>query len=525
MKNKILSLVLTLVLTMTLTACGNSLEPSNSVDSGLIEEINQKKQVISIFLPSRRNDALYSMDTLTINELAKRMNVVFDIDTSARNEASAKLRVIVSSGEIPDITAGKLTLLKQYGEEGAFIALDELIDDKYPNLQKYLMINKEVWAQSISSDGHLYVVPMQSAMKSSMGYMIRRDWLEKLGLSKPVTIDDWHYVLTEFKKHNLNGDGIGGVTPLFLDKAWEEYPHMFSDAWGIELAYNKDFYSVMDGEMVFAPLTEECRDYLTTMQQWYKEGLIDKEFMTREDTCDYHAFNNLAGAGCYWSGYLAGLNDNPEIIANDPNTNWEIVDPPVLNEGDLPRTFSQQAKIVDYGWSIYSDSDNVDKILEIFDYVYSDEGSILFNFGVENVSFVNDGGTLRYSNEVIEEGATEWVMKNGCQAYIGMRQLPEYEKAQAVSDEACYQLFYYDNNDMFYPMNPTLTMDEDSKDRYDTIMEPIISFVDDELIKFITGDRSMDEFDAFVNKVENMGISEATELQNKAYKKYMSFFS
>ena len=115
-------------------------------------------------------------------------------------------------------------------------------------------------------------------------------------------------------------------------------------------------------------------------------------------------------------------------------------------------------------------------------------------------------------------------MRNGCQAYIGMRQMPEYEIAQAGSDEACYQLLYYDNNNLYYPMNPVLTMDEDSKDRYDAIMEPIISYADEELIKFITGDRSMDEFDSFVNKIISMGIEEAEELQNNAYEKYKSLF-
>lgn len=516
MKHKILPLILSVVLILTLTACDNAKTVDGKTNE-LPAASGTDEQVISIFLPSRRSDSLYSMDTLTIAELAKRMDVTFDIDTAPSNGATAKLSVIVSSGEIPDITAGNVSLLKQYGEEGAFLALDELIDDRYPNLKKYLLDNPEVMAQSISSDGHLYVVPMQSAVRSAMGYMIRQDLLDEYGLEKPVTIDDWYKVLSEFKKRGVS-------TPLFLDKAWEDYCHMFSDAWGIELTKSKDYFTVIDGKKAFAPITEECREYLATMQTWYEEGLIDKEFMTRENTCDYHVLNNLAGAGCYWSGYLAGMNDNPEVIANDPDTNWEIVDPPVLNAGDEPRTFSQQAKTVGYGWSVSSETDKADKILEIFEYVYSDEGSVLFNFGIENESFVKKGEDYKYSDKVVEEGTTEWVMRNGCQAYIGMRQMPEYETAQAGSDAACYQLLYYDNNNLFYPMNPVLTMDEDSKDRYDAIMEPIISYVDEELIKFITGDRSMDEFDSFVNKINSMGIEEAEELQNDAYEKYKSLF-
>ena len=116
MKHRILPLILSVVLILTLTACDNPKTADLKTDEApALSETD--KQVISIFLPSRRSDSLYSMDTLTLAELAKRMDVTFDIDTTPSNGATAKLSVIVSSGEIPDITAGNISLLKQYGEE------------------------------------------------------------------------------------------------------------------------------------------------------------------------------------------------------------------------------------------------------------------------------------------------------------------------------------------------------------------------------------------------------------------------
>ncbi len=532
-KKKLLSLALALTMVAGLCACGSTdssaptaekteevsetAEAEETADAEVAEPDLSENVEFSIFIPSRKADALYDENTLTLKALSEKMNVTFDIDTVINSEAKAKLSSIISSGDIPDICAGNMSILKQFGRDGAFVALDELIDDKYPNLKKYVLDDPEVMAQCASSDGHLYVIPMLTAMRTAMGYMIRQDWLDELGLERPETIDDWYNVLTEFKKAK-------GVAPLFLDRAWELYYNNFSDAWGVELNPNNSFWTVKDGKMVFAPMTDEAKAYLTEMQKWYKEGLIDPEFITREDTCNYHVLNDLAGAGCYWTGYLAGFNENEEVKANDPNTNWQVINPPVLKKGDAPKTFSQQAKTVGHSWAISADCENIDRALQMFEYVYSDEGSMLFNFGEEGYSYEYVDGVPKYTQMVYDFGSTAWVQSNGLQALIGMRQLPDYEKAQCASDDACKQLFYYDENDLFYPLNPTLTLDEDSQDEYDAIMGAVATYAEEEMLKFFTGAKSMDEYDQFVETLKSMNIERATELQNEAYEKYAANF-
>ena len=528
MFKKIIATVLVLAMVMSLCACGSKKENESSSSkteskkttsdstSGSTATTDENIKV-SIFIPSRKADALYSQDTLTLKKLSEKMNVTFDIQTVINSESKSKLSSIISSGEIPDICAGNMTLLKTYGRDGAFVALDELIDDKYPNLKKYVIDDPEVMAQCVSSDGHLYVIPMLSAMRTAMGYMIRQDWLDELGLSTPVTIDDWYNVLTAFKNAK-------GIAPLFLDRAWELYYNNFSDAWGVEVSVNNNFWTLKDGKMVFSPLTDECKAYLTEMQKWYTEGLIDPEFITREDTCNYHVLNNLAGAGCYWTGYLAGFNENDEVKANDPKTNWQVVNPPVLKAGQEPKTFSQQAKTVGHSWAISADCKNVERVLQMFEYVYSDEGSMLFNFGEEGYSYEYVNGVPKYTQMVYDFGSTAWVHANGCQALIGMRQLPDYERAQAASDDACRQLFYYDEANLFYPLNPTLTPADDVQDEYDAIMSSACTYAEEETLKFFTGAKSMDEYDAFVATLKSMNIDRATEIINEAYATYSANF-
>ena len=434
--------------------------------------------------------------------------------------------MLLRGGKMDDVMAGTLGDINKFGMSGAFRSLDDLIEKYAPNLKKYIMDNNEVHAQTAASDGKIYGIPMLTAVRTAMGYCIRKDWLDDLGMAEPETIDDWYKVLKAFKTTDLNGNGAGDITPLILDRAWENYFNNFADAWGIELNGNNDYWMVKDGKVEFAPILPETKEYLSTMAKWYSEGLIDQEFITREDTNNYHILNNKAGATCYWTGYVAGMNANSEVLALDPDTNWQVIKPPVLNAGQPAKTFSQQAAVGGSAWAISSKipDDKAVEIIKMFDYVYSDEGSMLFNFGVEGESFQYVDGVPEYTDLVTksEKGLVTWIRSNGMQPLIGIRQLPEYEAASCANEDVKTQLFNYVDNNYFYDINPTLVLTEDEQDKYETVMSSVKIYVDEELLKFIIGSRPIEEFDSFVERIKEMGIDEAIGLENQAYERYTS---
>ncbi len=478
---------------------------------------------VSIYLPSRLPDKIYTTDTMSFKALAERCNMKFDIESVFSQQTGERFDAIISTGQLPDIMAGDKRNINNYGMSGAFLPLNDLIDQYAPNIKKYLVENKEVLAQTAAPDGNIYAIPMLSAVRTAMGYMIRQDWLDKLQLERPVTIDDWYTVLKAFKTTDLNGNGAGDVTPLVLDRMWEAYYMNFADAWGIELNEWVDYWMIRDGKMVFAPVQPETKEFLATMAKWYTEGLIDPEFITREDTNNYHIYGNKAGATCYWTGYVAGMNANKEILAKDSDTNWQVVPPPVLKEGQASKTFSQQAPIVNIAsWAISSSSEHAIDIIKMFDYVYSDEGSLLFNFGLEGESYQMVNGAPDYTDAVknAEGGMVNWIRGNGLQALIGMRQMPEYEKASCATEDVKRQLFEYVEKDYFYPINPELTFTPEEKDVYDVKMSSIKTYAQEELLKFFIGSRPIGEFDAFVSRVNELGLEEMTGIVNKAYDRY-----
>lgn len=529
-KKRWISMFLVLVLCISMLAgcgkggTGNGGKKNDSVQTGQDGGNSTEPVEISMFVPSRLPEALINENTLTFKTLAERLNLKLNIESVVHSESKEKFSVIISGGKYPDVMSGSVRDINTFGMSGAFIPLNDLIEEHAPNLKKYLLDNKEAMAQVAASDGKIYVIPMLSAVRTAMGYNIRQDWLDDLGLKAPVTIDDWYNVLKAFKTNDLNGNGAGDVTPLILDRAWENYYMSFADAWGIELNPNNDYWMAKDGEVVFAPILPETKEYLATMTKWYQEGLIDNEFITREDTNNYHILNNKAGATCYWTGYVAAQNYNNEVLANDSDTNWQVIQPPVLTAGQEPRTFSQQAVTVNYGWGISSSAKNVVDIIKMFDYVYSEEGSLLFNFGIEGESYEMVDGEPKYMESILnsEGGTILYSRLNGLQAIIGMRQMPEYEAASCINDDVRKQLFDYVENDYFYPFNPGLTLTEAEEEIYSVKMSAINTYVEEELIKFFIGTRPIDEFDSFVQRVKELGIDEMTTLKNQAYERYQS---
>ena len=527
---KIISLGLVVALTTgIISGCGSKTDSPQSATSSAEKSSAETGQSgepveISMFIASRLPEAIYSPETLTFKTMAEKLNIKLNIESVVESEAKQKFGVKITSGDYPDVMAGKLPDINMFGTSGAFLPLDDLIEEHAPNIKKYLVENKEALAQSVGSDGKIYAIPMLSAVRTAMGYNIRMDWLEKLNLPVPETIDDWYNVLTAFKTNDMNGNGAGDVTPLILDRAWENYYNNFADAWGIELNGNNDYWTIKDGKIAFAPILPETKEYLTTMAKWYKEGLIDSEFITREDTNNFHMLNNKTGATCYWTGYVAGMNTNTEVLANDPDTNWQVIQPPVLTKGSEPKTYSQQSAIVNYGWAISNSAKDPVAIIKMFDYVYSDEGTLLFNFGIEGESYTMEDGVPQYTDMVINNdgGITKWIRTNGLQALMGMRQMPEYEAASCANEDVKKQLFDYVDNDYFFSINPTLTLTEAEQEMYDIKMSTIKTYVDEELIKFFIGSRPIEEFDSFTARVKELGIDDMTVLKQQSYERYLT---
>lgn len=68
---------------------------------------------------------------------------------------------------------------------------------------------------------------------------------------------------------------------------------------------------------------------------------------------------------------------------------------------------------------------------------------------------------------------------------------------------------------MKIPYYDKVTLSTDENEEYANIITAVDTYVDEQRAKFITGDRSLDEWDAFIEEVQGMGdIQKALDIKN-----------
>src|SRR5579859_2127142 len=225
-------------------------------------------------------------------ELEKRTGIHLDFQHPPLQQEQDQFNLLVSSGKYPDIV--EFDWLHSYAggpskaiKDGVIVRLNDLIDQYAPNLKKVLTDHPEWRKQIVTDEGDLYAFPFLRSdpiLLTYMGPVIRKDWLDKLSLTMPTTLDDWHAMLTAFKDKNANGQGTtipfspwngasipGGWNAWYAAGAFLR--HAFIGAWGITMG----FYQV-NGQVQYGALQPEFQDFTKLMRTWFSEGLIDPDF-------------------------------------------------------------------------------------------------------------------------------------------------------------------------------------------------------------------------------------------------------
>ncbi|MFE0556766.1 ABC transporter substrate-binding protein [Paenibacillus sp. FSL W8-0187] len=445
----------------------------------------------------------------------------------AGQEADA-FNIMVSSGNLPDVV--------EYGwanvsggpdkaiSDGSIIRLNELIEEHAPNVSKLLNEHPEYKKLITTDGGNIYVFPFirgDEYLLTFNGLIIRQDWLDQLKLSVPETIDEWYEVLKAFKTKDPNGNGQADEIPLLLDMDMTAINHAFVGAWGITTG----FYQV-DGKVKYGPIQPEFKSYLETMSKWYAEGLIDQDYAATDSTLkDAKVTNNQVGA---FSGYMGSSLGRYSELMLKSNPNVDLVGAPnvVLKKGDTPILGQKDSPFNGFGAAITKANKFPAETVKWLDYKYGEEGHMLFNFGVEGVSYDMKDGYPTYTDEVMKNpdglSITQALSKYNLASYSGpfvqdRRYIEQY--SALPQQKAAIETWMKAENDRLMPIiSPTA----EESTRYASIMNDINTYYEEMVNKFIMGVEPISGFDQFVQTVQGMGIEEALQIQQAALDRFNS---
>ncbi|MDQ1914142.1 extracellular solute-binding protein [Paenibacillus sp. GD4] len=517
------------LLSVSVVAGCNSPAPAKQPDGKPAAQEPPKLQTLTYWVGLASNVAatLKSFGDMTVyKELEKRTGTKVEFQHPPVGQEKDQFNLMITGKNLPDVIEYGWTGYPGGPEKAIkdkkIIKLNELIDKHAPNLKKVLDANPEWKKQVVTDEGSIYGFPFlrgDDYLLVSNGIALRKDWLDKLNLKMPETIDEWYTTLTAIKKSDLNGNGKPDEIPLLISKNDMGGSVAFLGTFGV----NYDFYHI-NGKVSYGPIQPEYKQFLTTMNKWYKEGLLDPDFaVTDSKLKDAKITGNQLFATVMSTGSGIG---NYTTLVKDKIAGFKLVAAPfpVVNKGDK-KLWSAKTYNFSGGLAaaISTSNKNPEATVKWLDFAYSEEGKMLFNFGVEGVSYKMVNGNPVYTDEVLnpKDTSVAYAMARHVRANFNgpfvqdKRYMEQYASMPEQKDSI--KIWSEPTNERKLPQ-VTPTSDESSK--FASIMNDVNTFKDEMFNKFIMGAEPLDNFDKYVKTIEGMGIQDAIKIQQAALERY-----
>lgn len=265
----------------------------------------------------------------------RKTNVSWDYVTVLDTAWNERKTVMMASGEYPDVIliSGAFTNneIAEYGADGTFIALNDLIDAYAPNLTGMFAKYPEARTIMTCPDNNIYsLAKIAPTYLGSYGANINQEWLDKADLALPTTLAEFKDVLTAFKEMgDVNADGLDNEWAW--SGTWENNSNRAVILNALGFVTNGSFdpgVAIKDDSALYFPLQDSYYEYLTYVKDLYDAELLNPNVFTMDDT-EFQAQGQLRTVG-----FMAA---QPRYYTADGYwANYTYIRPLVQNQGDKP---------------------------------------------------------------------------------------------------------------------------------------------------------------------------------------------
>ncbi len=498
--------------------------------------LSKEKLVLTAFAPfnpSKTGGAISNYGELPIYKiLAEKTNITMKFIHPPVGQEKEQLNLMVAAGDFPDVIEWEWMNYMGGAEkairDGAATPLNKMLPKYAPNLSRLLKQNPQIRKEMLTDKGTIYCFPFlrkDPFLRSTWGFQLRKDWLDKLGLKVPTTVNEWYTVLKAFKERDPNGNGKADEIPLIAtglhgNPYGNNALRYWTFPWGIEYG----FYHVK-GVVKYGPAEPEFKDWLKTMNQWYREGLIDPDFISNDDkSFDAKVLNDIAGS---WHGTSSGNFGRFTALAQKKNPDFHLVGAPYpLGAAGKPyNLYSSAAKqFPGSGAAITKSNKHVIETVKFLDYAFSPEGHMLFNFGVEGLTYKMVNGYPQLTDLIAKNPKLPIDQAIGAH-FRGVDQ-PPCEMDRRIYEQRVFLPELRDSIKLWATADisrvmPSVSLLPEEVRKYSDIMNEVTTYTDEMTVKFIVGRVPLSKYDDYLQTINKMGIKEAVAMQQASYKRYL----
>ncbi len=445
-----------------------------------------------------------------------------DIKFSLNNNQShfEKLNLLIASNELPDIVAPlPAETCKQIGPKGALVAVDEYFE-YLPNFARYLEDDKTAEVSLTAGDDHIYALPRFAPDVKQYKWtpIIRQDYLDEQNIPTPTTYKELFAALRQIKEAHPDIVGIvNRETMTFLTA----YGVGYNTAEGM-------FYNVETDQFEFGPMNSGFKEMITDFAQAWQDGILDKEFFTASEQQWQEKFLN--GTGVFTLDWPARANTLEEsyqkLHPEDTTFNTTLIDP-LVSEGYTKKRLNYSETLGLWtSWGISANTNHLGRILQLVDWMYSDEAQEKIQWGIEGEHYtLNEDGRHQYTSDIVATYNPEGTIDAMNTLGLNHNRIIRVEKDDGVvtlPDELNEIVQGYSEDVEGYETNYkiALTFTEEQTDRIEEIQMVTETLVDEGVVAFVTGTRSMSELDSFIEQIGQQGGAELEEIYAAAYATY-----
>lgn len=454
------------------------------------------------------NEAPQGSDPERLEEMKQLIRDKVGIDPVAivppKGTEVEKLNLLLSSSEKVDLFQAKWD---DYATKGAIVPLNDLLDKYGPNIKK--VFSADDWRSVTDKDGKIWGIPASRAYVAYPTY-VRTDWLRKLNLSMPKTLDELEAVLKAFKEKDPDGNGQADSIPLATDLKSLRYGMLGGFIDGPNGYSN--WIDPADNKVKPVELNPGYKDFLTKMADWYQKGYIDKEAFTKDDAPTLLKTNKV-GAVVKW--YSRVTLNQPKLKESFPEMDYLDADGITGPKGKLQTVTNLTSDAL----LISKKAEHPEAAIKFIDWTYQDISNWLTAVrGVEGKDWKwANKDKLIYETIKVDK-------KYG--AEFGNVQLADLKyTASTTSPETGMMVDYYLKK-MFLFDTAKKTIDYNIIYDQAKLLEKVPNkgdlqrLLDEESIKFIMGARPISEYDKFVSELQKAGIGQWIEEMTRQYNSF-----